>query len=107
MSYPGEPQIVVGQWNAPVYACAFQDLTGKQISIDLIRPDSSRLASRPVNMGIGTQYFSDQTMLEGQWVVYMIQEGDLTQPGIYTIQINMTPPPLNGQITQAQFRVGE
>lgn len=106
MSYPGAPQILVGQFNAPVYCCAFTNLRGRSLSVDLIRPDSSRLEARPVNLGFGNQYLSDQTMLEGEWVVYVIQDGDLTMEGIYTLQINANPPTLNGQITQAQFRVG-
>lgn len=105
MSWPGQAQINVGQWNAPVYVNAGTDLRGRDITVILIRPDGTE-STGPGHIATPEENFPSTTMLPFQWCVYMIQNGDLTMKGLYTIELVIDPVPPTLQIPQFVFQVG-
>lgn len=106
MSYPGEPQISVGEYNRPLLYNAGTDLRGRSLWIVGIRPDNS-LFGGAAEIGLEEIWLPNQTMIPGQWCQYIIQQGDLTIPGWYNVQLYTHPETTNGQLIQSNFMVAK
>lgn len=106
-TYPGAlPRNTVRfrAWHFPLFVDGGQDLR-RFSSIELlgIRPNGTTFGGVPA-LGWGEIHLPNQTMLEHQWAVYMVQEGDLSQVGTYTVQLQLSPRGLI-EPPQATFQV--
>lgn len=107
MSYPGPAQINAGEWNAPLFYNSGTDLRAcASLWMLGIRPDGSLFGGR-CYLGHGNVWLNNQTMLENNWTVYMIQDGDLPMAGWYTVELWAFPEPPVGQLEQSTFQVGQ
>lgn len=105
MSYPGAPQVHVGEVGRPVYYNTGTDLTvAKSLWVIGIRPDGT-LFGGPAVIGVGFVWRPNQTMAPPNWCSYVLQPGDLNQAGWYTIDLWMYPSPPLEQIMQSNFTV--
>lgn len=104
MSYPGAPEISVGEFDRPLYYNAGCDLSERSLWIVGIRPDGSLFGGK-ASLSQGTIWLSNQVMMPGQWCAYVIEDGDLNQPGWYTVQLYTYPETTEGQLIQSNFMV--
>ena len=106
MSYPGSPQISVGEFNRPLAYNAGCQLSNRSLWIVGIRPDNSLFGGKAV-LQQGELWLPNQVMLPGQWIQYTIVPGDLTIPGWYNVQLFTYPETTNGQLIQSNFMVAK
>lgn len=104
MSYPGAPQITVGEYDRPLYYNAGTDLRNRSLWILGIRPDGTIFGGK-ASLSLGELWLSNQVMLPGQWCAYIINPGDLNQPGWYAVDLWTYPDTINGQLMQSNFMV--
>jgi hypothetical protein len=107
MLAPGDPLsevALLGQTNCPLMVDAGFGLTGKVLSVTILRPDGTTVGGSAA-LGNRDVFLTDQSMLKGQWGMYMVQQGDLNQVGFYAVTLNISPLPQGVVPPQASFTV--